>query len=77
MCVPFDRVIMDDPRKLSRELCPDDTSPTQFLVSLDITLGALWDYIVSLISICICVWVPWEMVMMKTYKNTQIKMVQL
>ena len=50
----FVRVIMDDPRKLSREPCPVGTSMSQILVSLDVTLGALWEYIVSLLYICIC-----------------------
>ena len=51
----FVRVIMDDPRKLSGEPCPVDTSPPQILVSLDVALGALWEHMVSLIYICICV----------------------
>ena len=51
----FVRVIMDDPRKLSREPCPANTSPSQLLVSLDVTLGVLWECIVSLFYICICV----------------------
>ena len=37
----FVRVIMDDPRKLSGEPCAAGTSPIQFLVSLDVALGAL------------------------------------
>ena len=42
----FVRVIMDDPRKLSRESCPAGTSLSRILVSLDITLGVLWERIV-------------------------------
>ena len=53
-CVSFVRVIMDDPRKLSREPCPAGTSPSQILVSLDVTLGVLWERIVFPLYICIC-----------------------
>ena len=42
----FVRVIMDDLRKLSREPCPVGTSLSQILVSLDVTLGVLWEHIV-------------------------------
>ena len=51
----FVRVIMDDPRKPSREPCPAGTSPSRILVSLDITLGVLWERIVP--SLYMYMWV--------------------